>query len=295
MSGAEKGGDDLQAEEAWAKNATLYIFKPAGGGKGKKQQQPEKEKEKEKEGEKKSGGSSQRGAATQQQQLGKFRVVQSGVPLSKTLLNSGKIFMVDSFTECYLWVGAKGKMENVDDAEALVKLHWVGLLPSPSGHNNSNNISNGGATENHEGPKPRPAWAKLATFYEGGEPLLFREKFVDWAEPSAALTSSQIRVPEKVNIFFILFPNLSLSLSLSLSQQSVSYIRFNVRSMLSPTPEFKEKYGNLVEMNAPSICSMWRVQEYDRVQIMPSEMCHFYTGNCYILLCKDTLPDQSAR
>lgn len=110
---------------------------------------------------------------------------------------------------------------------------------------------------------PRPEWVPLIMVGQGGEPLLFRERFADWPDLSH---QSAIKKMYKQHE--------------SLNKKRVVETTFNPETML---------YDHRVEEEIESPdgdgeLKIWVIKDKTKVQIAEEEFGHFYSGNCYIIV-----------
>eukprot|EP01114_Cavostelium_apophysatum_P003554 TRINITY_DN1350_c0_g1_i4.p1 TRINITY_DN1350_c0_g1~~TRINITY_DN1350_c0_g1_i4.p1 ORF type:complete len:642 (-),score=235.71 TRINITY_DN1350_c0_g1_i4:105-2030(-) len=162
--------------------------------------------------------------------------------LTVQLLETSSSYVLDAETELYVWIGKKSpesdRMAAMQTAKRFLAEHV------------------------------RPQWCDgvltVSRIVEGGEPILFREKFTNW--PDTLLINVSNRESSKSNLM-----------------DSKKIEKFEVNRMFIS----KQIDEDLVSDNGISETQIWVVKGSGKEPLdSPKEFGHFYSGNCYIVQFK---------
>ncbi|EFA76836.1 hypothetical protein PPL_09588 [Heterostelium album PN500] len=166
--------------------------------------------------------------------------------LSMELLASDSFFVLDTGSEYYAWSGRNADIPAYKD-KFLEK-----------------------AKERLTGNNQRPAWVEMIVTSEGGEPVMFREKYFDWPDLSHEVSLSRMGFGKK-RVFDVSIPYEKKS-PLKMSQ-------FDVQEMIYSEPPEEAPHRS----DGTGTYEMWYVDNMKILPIPEEEYGHFYSGNCYLI------------
>ncbi|EGG19334.1 villin [Cavenderia fasciculata] len=170
---------------------------------------------------------------------------QKGI-LSLELLASDSYFVLDTGSEFYAWSGRNADFIHKDSFIEKAKERL--------------------ASGTH-----RQSWVDMIITSEGGEPVMFREKFADWPDLSHEVSLSRMGFGKK-RLFEVAIPYEKKS--------PAKMNQFDVTEMVySELPEEAEDERAISE----SSFEVWYVEDNKIVELPKQEYGHLYSGNCYII------------
>eukprot|EP01105_Mastigella_eilhardi_P022051 TRINITY_DN53_c0_g1_i12.p1 TRINITY_DN53_c0_g1~~TRINITY_DN53_c0_g1_i12.p1 ORF type:complete len:1347 (-),score=324.54 TRINITY_DN53_c0_g1_i12:2580-6578(-) len=161
--------------------------------------------------------------------------------LRRAMLDSSEVYVLCTCTELYVWVGKLCKVANKRNAAQT-------------------------RAQELQSQSPHREWLQVVKVAEGGEPVLFTEKFCDW--PSSIPISGPR--DQATDIVQAVSPPVEV---------------FDVHSVL---PFFnkarKDELDHLPEKAISDDVTIWLVKEYEREPVRRDVYGHFFSGNAYVLL-----------
>eukprot|EP01113_Clastostelium_recurvatum_P046532 TRINITY_DN816_c0_g1_i3.p1 TRINITY_DN816_c0_g1~~TRINITY_DN816_c0_g1_i3.p1 ORF type:complete len:1383 (+),score=561.46 TRINITY_DN816_c0_g1_i3:76-4224(+) len=116
----------------------------------------------------------------------------------------------------------------------------------------------------------RPSWVALTRVAEGGEPLLFREKFSDWPDLSHEKNIAKMGLGGKRN-FEVYVPYERKS--------PLKLTSFNTSEIVAYQPPEEEIKSD----GSGTLLHVWLVEGFTRAEVPREQYGHFYSGSCYLI------------
>ncbi|KYQ90972.1 villin [Tieghemostelium lacteum] len=164
--------------------------------------------------------------------------------LSMELLASDSYFVLDTVTEFYEWSG-----RNVDI--------------------NLKDTFHQKAQEKLKSSKHRQAWVESVVLSEGGETVLFREKFFDWPDLSHEVSLNRMGFGKK-KAFAVAIPYEKKS--------PAKMNNFEAREMIS-----LERAEEVMKSDGKGEYEIWYLDQMKMYPLPKEEYGQFYSGCCYII------------
>eukprot|EP01132_Coremiostelium_polycephalum_P002473 gene2473-3060_t len=164
--------------------------------------------------------------------------------LSMDLLASDSYFILDTGTEFYEWSGRNSDQSLKD---AFHKL----------------------AQDRLKNNKHRQTWVESIVISEGGEPVMFREKFADWPDLSHEVSLSRMGFGKKKN-FAVAIPYEKKS--------PAKMNHFEVHEMIN-----WERAEEQFPSDGKGEYEAWYIENSKFHPLPKEEYGHFYSGNCYLI------------
>lgn len=167
--------------------------------------------------------------------------------LLMAMLNSSNSYALDTGDEFYLWFGAQS------------------AIPIEAAQRASRQIFEATA---------RPSWVEMTRVSEGGEPVLFREKFSDWPDlsHSEVLKRKALRSPQRVTL------------------PPASSQRFRGSQLWVESQDRENFFPNEADslaLDSPQILNVWRVLEKgQKVEVTAAEQGFFPLDSAFIVVAK---------
>ncbi|XP_044736426.1 serine-rich adhesin for platelets-like isoform X2 [Chrysoperla carnea] len=203
------------------------------------------------------------------------------------MLDPNKIFIFDFGTELYVWNGKNSSLDRRKVAVKLAKELWqlgydytcCDICPINATQMLGTNRNVDHSTSQLEKKSTsRPSWALLAKITQNMEPVLFREKFLDWPDYSRVIKVKDD--PTAVGANIIIKP---LDVTKMLEPNTIVPDLILEGSHLGRgTRYYDQETNRLFEISTISV-KKWYIQEFEYFELTDAELNHFYSGDSYIL------------
>ncbi|GAM17820.1 hypothetical protein SAMD00019534_009950, partial [Acytostelium subglobosum LB1] len=166
--------------------------------------------------------------------------------LSMELLASDSFFVLDTVSEYYAWSGRNADLPTYKD-KFVAK-----------------------AKERMSASAQRPSWVEIVVTSEGGEPVMFREKFFDWPDLSHEVSLSRMGFG-KARTFDVSIPYEK--------KAPAKMSRFDIQEMVNSEPPEEAPHRS----DGSGTYEMWYVENNKIHPIPKEEYGQFYSSCCYLI------------
>ncbi|XP_018497358.1 protein flightless-1 [Galendromus occidentalis] len=171
--------------------------------------------------------------------------------LVKELLETEKVYILDCFTDVYIWWGKKST-KLVKSASMKLGQELLGMMP-------------------------RPQHVTLVRTLEGNEPMVFKSKFVGWDDVIAVdFTRTATSVART---------GADLKKWMTTQETKVDLAALFSPRQILPTAEETEKFMETINEDL-DVMECFVLEGKKFVKLPEEEFGHFYSQDCYVFMCR---------